>query len=115
MNIPGIGGLEKARPSLASTRGEHPQGVPRHVSVFRQYVTTSNLIGLIGVLIGIFLLLVPPVPWNIRLPFYLVVLMWTILRPRVALYLLPIAIPWGTLDYIGAGGLRLNSADLLVV
>jgi O-antigen ligase len=115
MNIPGIGGLEKARLPLASARGGYPQGVPRHVSAFRQYVTASNLIGLIGVLIGIFLLLIPPVPWNIRLPLYLVVLVWTILRPRVALYLLPIAIPWGTLDYIGAGGLRLNSADLLVV
>jgi O-antigen ligase len=115
MNIPGIGGLGKARPPLASARGGYPQGVPRHVSVFRQYVTTSNLIGLIGVLIGIFLLFVPPVPWNIRLPLYLVVLIWTILHPRVALYLLPFAIPWGTLDYIGAGGLRLNSADLLVV
>ena len=78
MNIPGIGGLEKARPPLASARGGYPQGVLRHVSAFRQHVTTSNLIGLIGVLIGIFLLLVPPVPWNIRLPLYLVVLVWTI-------------------------------------
>src|SRR5260221_8927666 len=81
----------------------------------RSYATSSNLIGLICGVAVIFLLLVPPLPWNIRLPLYLVVLVWTILRPRVALYLLPIAIPWGTLDYIGAGGLRLNSADLLVV
>ena len=81
----------------------------------RGYATSSNLIGLIGGAAVIFLLLVPPLPWNIRLPLYLSVLVWTILRPRVALYLMPISVPWGSIDFIDIKGLRLNSADLLVV
>src|SRR5713226_2097292 len=54
-------------------------------------------------------------PWNIRLPLYLSVLVWTMLRPRVALYLMPISIPWGSIDFIDIKGLRLSSADLLAV
>ncbi|HJT55731.1 MAG TPA: O-antigen ligase family protein [Ktedonobacteraceae bacterium] len=108
MNIPGVGGLEKKRPPLASARG----GIT--FNGLCQYVTLSNLVGVIGALIAIFLLLAPPAPWNIRLPLYLIVLVWTILRPRVALYLLPIAIPWGSLDYITLAGLRVDSADILV-
>ena len=81
----------------------------------RSYATSSNLIGLICGVAVIFLLLVPPLPWNIRLPLYLIVLVWTMLRPRVALYLMPISIPWGSIDFIDIKGLRLNSADLLVV
>ena len=53
-------------------------------------------------------------PWNIRLPFYLMLLIWIILRPRVALYLMPIAVPWGSLDTLTVAGLNLNSADILV-
>src|SRR5260221_3940118 len=81
----------------------------------RSYATSSNLIGLICGVAVIFLLLVPPFPWNIRLPLYLSVLVWTMLRPRVALYLMPISVPWGSIDFIDIKGLRLNSADLLVV
>src|SRR5215470_2797520 len=81
----------------------------------RSYATSSNLVGLIGGVAVIFLLLVPPLPWNVRLPLYLGVLVWTMLRPRVALYLMPIAVPWGSIDFIDIKGLRLNSADLLVV
>jgi len=81
----------------------------------RSYATSSNLIGLICGVAVIFLLLVPPLPWNIRLPLYLSVLVWTMLRPRVALYLMPISVPWGSIDFIDIKGLRLNSADLLVV
>src|SRR5216684_66447 len=81
----------------------------------RSYATSSNLIGLICGVALIFLLLVPPLPWNIRLPLYLSVLVWTMLRPRVALYLMPISIPWGSIDFIDIKGLRLSSADLLVV
>src|SRR5205085_9010218 len=81
----------------------------------RANITVSNLVGLIGGAFVLFLLLVLHEPWNIRLPLYLVVLVWTILQPRAALYLLPIAVPWGSLDYIDIGALRLNSADLLVV
>lgn len=81
----------------------------------RSYATSSNLIGLICGVAVIFFLLVPPLPWNIRLPLYLSVLVWTMLRPRVALYLMPISVPWGSIDFIDIKGLRLNSADLLVV
>lgn len=81
----------------------------------RSYATSSNLIGLICGVAVIFLLLVPPLPWSIRLPLYLSVLVWTMLRPRVALYLMPISVPWGSIDFIDIKGLRLNSADLLVV
>src|SRR5258708_14229721 len=81
----------------------------------RSYATSSNLIGLICGVAVIFLLLVPPLPWNIRLPLYLIVLVWTMLRPRVALYLMPISVPWGSIDFIDIKGLRLNSADLLMV
>src|SRR5260370_25017683 len=81
----------------------------------RSYATSSNLIGLICGVALIFLLLVTPLPWNIRLPLYLSVLVWTMLRPRVALYLMPISIPWGSIDFIDIKGLRLSSADLLVV
>ncbi len=74
----------------------------------------TNLIGLLGAAFALFMLLRLPVPWNLRLPFYLVILVWTILRPRVALYLMPIAVPWGSLDAINVGTASLNSADLLV-
>lgn len=60
------------------------------------------------------LLLVPPLPWNIRIPFYLILLVWTILRPRIALYLMAFAVPWGSLDYLNLSSLRLDSADILV-
>ena len=43
------------------------------------------------------------------------VLVWTILRPRVALYLLPFCVAWGSLDYIDVSALRLDSADILAV
>ena len=61
------------------------------------------------------MLLVLPLPWNLRLPLYLAALVWTILRPRVALYLMTFSIPWGSLDYINVSTLRLDSADILTV
>src|SRR5712691_6289065 len=106
MNIPGAGGLQNTH---------HASWLHTVHSSFRRSISASNLVGLICGVFALFLLLVPPAPWNIRLPLYLIVLVWTILRPRVALYLLPIAVPWGSLDYLPIGGLRLNSADLLVV
>jgi O-antigen ligase len=81
----------------------------------RNFVTSSNLVGLICIALALFLLLVPPLPWNIRLTLYTALFVWTILRPRVALYLIPICVPWGSLDFIELKGLRLNSADLLVI
>jgi O-antigen ligase len=78
-------------------------------------ITAPNVVGVIACATLLFLLLVPPLPWNIRLPLYCAALVWTILRPRTALYLLPFAIPWGSLDYIDISALRLDSADILVV
>ncbi len=52
--------------------------------------------------------------WSIRIPLYLTILVWTILQPRIALYLMPFAVPWGSLDFIDIKGLRMNSADILV-
>ncbi len=106
MNNPGVGGYITAR----------------HVSRFhtiyrasRDFVTSSNLTGLICVVIALLFLLVPPPPWNFRLVLYLAILVGTILRPRVALYLMAFCVPWGSLDFIAIQGLRLNSADLLVI
>lgn len=83
----------------------------------RTYATASNLVGLIGGLFALFCFFVlpsDPQPWNVRVPLYLVALIWTIVRPRVVLYLMPFAIPWGSLDTITLGGLNVNSADILV-
>lgn len=81
----------------------------------REEVTVSNLVGLIGGLCAIVLLIMLREPWNFRLPLYCVILTWTILRPRAALYLMPFAVPWGSLDIIDIAGMHLNSADILVV
>ena len=78
-------------------------------------ITVPNVVGVIACTVLLFLLLVPPLPWNIRLPLYGTILVWTILRPRTALYLLPFAVPWGSLDYIDISALRLDSADILVI
>ncbi len=78
-------------------------------------ITAPNVVGVIACAVLLFSLLVPPLPWSIRLPLYGAALVWTILRPRTALYLLPFAVPWGSLDYIDISALRLDSADFLVV
>jgi O-antigen ligase len=106
MNSPGVGGY------LPVNQASRLHTIYR---ASRDFVTSSNLTGLIGVVIALLLLLVPPEPWNIRLALYLAVLVWTILRPRVALYLMAVCVPWGSIDFIEIKGLRLNSADLLVV
>lgn len=98
-------------------------GQPVHILWFRQLqykvstqATGANLLGLLGAVFSLACLLGihDTNNWNIRLPLYLIVVVWTILRPITALYLLPIAIPWGSLDPINLGGLSLNSADILV-
>jgi O-antigen ligase len=80
-----------------------------------EHATLPNLVGLVGGVCALFLLIVLRDPWNYRLSLYLVILTWTILCPRVALYLMPFAVPWGSLDIINIAGLNLNSADILVV
>jgi O-antigen ligase len=106
MDSPGVGGYLPANQ------------VSRIHTIYRasrDFITSSNLTGLVCVAIALLLLLVPPLPWNIRLALYLAVLVWTILRPRVALYLMAFCVPWGSLDFIEIKGIRLNSADLLVI
>lgn len=78
-------------------------------------LTLPNVAGVVGTCVLLFLFLVPPLPWNIRLPVYLGILVWAILRPQIVLYLLPWCVPWGSLDYIDIGPLRVNSADILVL
>jgi len=81
----------------------------------REYATAANLVGLAGVLLALFLFVAPlPNQWNIRLPFYLVLFVWIVLRPRVALYLMPVAVPWGSLDTFSIAGLNVNGSDILV-
>jgi len=108
MKNPGLGGLQSA-----STRDD--SWLQTVYGWLTTSATTSNLVGLIGGVFALFLLLAMPEPWNIRLPLYLAVTIWTILRPRMALYLLPLAVPWGSLDTLDVGGLHLTSADILVV
>jgi O-antigen ligase len=108
MKNPGLGGLQSA-----STRDD--SWLQTVYGWLTTSATTSNLVGLIGGVFALFLLLAMPEPWNIRLPLYLAVTVWTILRPRMALYLLPLAVPWGSLDTLDVGGLHLTSADILVV
>jgi O-antigen ligase len=83
-------------------------------AMVREYATLPNVVGVVGGLITLFCLLALPDGWNIRVPLYLLVTVWTILQPRVALYLLPIAVPWGSLDAVDLGGIHMNSADILV-
>lgn len=89
----------------------------RMLAIMRSYATLatpSNSVGVVCALFAIVCLLALPEPWNIRIPLYLTVVIWTVVRPRVALYLLPFAIPWGSLDTINVG-LSLTSADILVL
>jgi O-antigen ligase len=80
----------------------------------RASIATPTLAGVLVAALAVALLLVPPLPWNVRISFYLILLVWTILRPRLALYLMALAVPWGSFDYISVSGLRLDSADILV-
>src|SRR5947209_6096368 len=106
MSNSGIGGLERIRQDA---------WLQTAVKFLRETATTANLVGLLGGLCALLILLAPlPEGWNIRLPLYLIIFVWTILRPRTALYLMAIAVPWGSLDTIDISGLNLNSADVLV-
>ena len=90
-------------------------GLQRAGLLLREQLTLPNLIGLSGATCALFLLIVLREPWNFRLPLYCVLLVWTMLRPRTALYLMVFAVPWGSLDIVDIAGLHVNSADILVV
>jgi O-antigen ligase len=79
------------------------------------YINIANVVGLLAAIITLLCLLALPDTngWNLRLPVYLFIVVWTILRPQVALYLMPIAVPWGSLDTANLGGLHL--ADILTM
>lgn len=92
-----------------------PHSVERVLARARRYGTTTNIIGLVVGLLAIACLLAPlPNYWNIRLPLYLIAVVWTLVRPRTALYLLPFAVPWGSLDTIQIL-FNVTSADVLVI
>src|SRR5438874_10821538 len=84
-------------------------------TAIRDFITVPNLVGLLGCGVLLLLFLVPLLLWNIRLPLSLLVLVWTILRPRVALYLLPFCAPWRSLAYTYVSALIWDSACVLVV
>jgi len=95
---------------------EHPAPWPQQRSLTaRTSLAAPTLVNIALILLALALLLLPPLPWSLRICVYLILLVSTILRPRVALYLMAFAVPWGSLDYLTLGGLRQNSADLLVV
>ena len=103
----------KQRIATSQSTGLSP--IERVQATSRQYVTTANLIGLIGGLLAVACLLSPlHNGWNIRLPLYLIMVVWVLLRPRMALYLLPFAIPWGSLDTVQIL-FNVTSADVLVI
>ena len=89
----------------------------RIIDRLQENFTFANIVGLLGAVLTILCLLLLPSSnfWNIRIPLYLLLSICTFLRPRTALYLLPIAIPWGSLDTITFGKLNANSADILVI
>src|SRR5579885_2932241 len=105
MNIPGVGGWESVR---------HDSWFNNAGRTLRSRVSLANLAGLCGALFAIAMLIALPEPWNLRLPLYLLALGLCVLRPRMALYLMPFAVPWGSLDSIAIGSANLNSADILV-
>lgn len=81
----------------------------------QMYATPANLVGLAGGLVAIFCMIALPTPLSMHVLLYLVLAVWILLRPRVALYLLAIAIPWGTLDTLHSKQINVDSADLLVL
>ncbi len=89
----------------------------RVLEIVRPYATSANLVGFGAAIIALYCLLMLPSNqyWNMRIPLYVILIVWTIIRPRVALYLLPIAIPWGSLDTFSLGSVHLNSSDILVL
>jgi O-antigen ligase len=92
---------------------EHTPWYKRITDSAKEHLKAANVIGLLAACFALACLLGLPSDqyWNIRIPLYLIVTIWTLIRPRVALYLLPLAIPWGSLDTIAGG---LTSADILV-
>jgi len=98
----------------ASENNYASTGLRRAYLALRSNITVANLVALAGGVLLVFMLIVLQEPWSIRIPLYLTALVWIILQPRIALYLMPFAVPWGSLDYFDVKGLRMDSADILV-
>lgn len=95
----------------------HPGQRERIWSALREHISTANVVGVLFALCALLLLLLLPDTHHIdiRLPLYLIVVVWVLVRPRIALYLLPFAIPWGSLDNPdGSFSTHGYDADLLV-
>ena len=106
-------GLSDSRLVAQSSSNTHPSNRVR--TTLQQYATPANIIGLVGGLLAVVCLVAPlPDYWNIRLPLYLIAVIWTLLRPRIAIYLLPFAIPWGSLDTVQLL-FNVTGADILVI
>ncbi len=102
-------------PSIDNAESTSPSWYRQALAGFREKATVANLVGLAAAVLALLCLFALPKSqyWNIRLPLYLLITVWTLLRPRIALYLFPFAIPWGSLDTIKLG-VSLTSADILV-
>jgi O-antigen ligase len=99
---------------LSSSRSPgFPRGLRGVNERWGQRITTANLVGVLCAIISLYCLLALPQLqyWNFRITLYLIVSIWTIIRPRIALYLLPWTIPWGSTDVIGS---NITSTDMLV-
>ncbi len=97
--------------SQTHVQGQRPTNLLSRVS---SHINGANLVGLAGGIIALFCLLALHDPWNMLAPLYLGMVLWCIISPRVTLYLLPLAVPWGYLTGIVPNPLPLSTADLLV-
>lgn len=102
--------------SVSTNRSPTIYWPPAITRTFHTYLTTANLCGGLGALAAFVCLFGLHEPWNMLLPLAIILGIWTILRPRIALYLLPLAIPWGYLDEIGVITQKLpfSMADFLI-
>ncbi len=109
-------GIEQSGRTLSTPTPRASFGAKMRASV-RENATFANGVGVVAGLLALACLLLLPnaTYWNIRLPLYLILVVWTLLRPRIALYLLTFAIPWGSLDTITFGKLNVSGTDILVI
>src|SRR5450631_3717926 len=90
------------------------QGLSRLLGRLPSSLNTANLSGLAGGIVALLCLLVLHDPWNMLVPLLLGLMLWCVISPRMTLYLIPLAIPWGYLEGIVPTQLPLSIADLLV-
>ncbi|GHO43024.1 hypothetical protein KSX_11870 [Ktedonospora formicarum] len=81
----------------------------------QEHLTLANTFGVLGALLALACLFYFPPAVSIRVLLYAIVYIWTFLRPRMALYLTPFAVAWGSLDALTVAGISLTSADILVL